>query len=128
MRISDWSSDVCSSDLLVPLDFATAHIAGTNRVSMTRIKFWRVTEIDAECVFPSGGINCIADAKVWALFIRPGHPRVSGQHWAMLGRRSEEHTSELQSLMRTSYAVFCLKTKQRTHPKQISTSMTRQNN
>src|SRR3546814_5291041 len=45
---------------LVPLDFATAHIAGTNRVSMTRIKFWRVTEIDAECVFPSGGINCIA--------------------------------------------------------------------
>src|SRR3546814_2043056 len=71
---------------LVPLDFATAHIAGTNRVSMTRIKFWRVTEIDAECVFPSGGINCIAD-------------------------RSEEHTSELQSLMRTSYAVFCLKKK-----------------
>src|SRR3546814_3370907 len=55
---------------LVPLDFATAHIAGTNRVSMTRIKFWRVTEIDAECVFPSGGINCIADAKVWALLDR----------------------------------------------------------
>src|SRR3546814_5169440 len=37
------------------------------------------------------------------------------KHWfwsAMLGNRSEEHTSELQSLMRTSYAVFCLKKKQ----------------
>src|SRR3546814_5769492 len=32
------------------------------------------------------------------------------------GKRSEEHTSELQSLMRISYAVFCLKKKQNTHP------------
>src|SRR3546814_14050272 len=70
---------------LVPLDFATAHIDGTNRVSMTRINFWRVTEIDAECVFPSGGINCIADAKVCALFIRSDPTRVSGQPRAMLG-------------------------------------------
>src|SRR3546814_18835679 len=42
---------------LLPLDFATAHIAATNRVSMTWIKFWRVTEKDAASVFLSGGIN-----------------------------------------------------------------------
>src|SRR3546814_13064698 len=75
---------------LVPLDFATAHIAGTNRVSMTRINFWRVTEIDAECVFPSGGINCIADAKVWALFLRPGHHRVSGDRKSVVTEKSVE--------------------------------------
>src|SRR3546814_2777425 len=40
----------------------------------------------------------------------PGRGRSSGQHRAR-DERSEEHTSELQSLMRTSYAVFCLKTK-----------------
>src|SRR3546814_10999357 len=68
---------------LVPLDFATAHIAGTNRVSMTRSKFWRVTKLDAECVFPSGGINCIADAQVRDYFIRQGHPSVTGHHGAL---------------------------------------------
>src|SRR3546814_8861716 len=44
-----------------------------------------------------------------------GHPIVMGRNtWESLGRRSEEHTSELQSLMRISYAVFCLK-KKKTH-------------
>src|SRR3546814_6622662 len=37
--------------------------------------------------------------------------RVAGGHWHDYGKRSEEHTSELQSLMRISYAVFCLKKK-----------------
>src|SRR3546814_5456274 len=39
----------------------------------------------------------------------------AGRHRRLLLRRSEEHTSELQSLMRISYAVFCLKTKTHTH-------------
>src|SRR3546814_1735381 len=41
-----------------------------------------------------------------------------GQEARRLGDRSEEHTSELQSLMRISYAVFCLKTKKQTKPRQ----------
>src|SRR3546814_3098942 len=49
-----------------------------------------------------------------------------GQHWSEMGlaRRSEEHTSELQSLMRTSYAVFCLTKKTTSSPKQTTTNPT----
>src|SRR3546814_6988755 len=48
------------------------------------------------------------------------HPRDLAARGADLRLRSEEHTSALQSLMRTSYAVFCLKTqKQHTHPEHI---------
>src|SRR3546814_9477179 len=84
MLISDWSSDVCSSDLLW---------ARTGR-------------------FVAGLGN--ARPRLWRQF-RP--QRISRRHrWAAsFGRglctRSEEHTSELQSLMRISYAVFCLKKK-----------------
>src|SRR3546814_8424331 len=42
-----------------------------------------------------------------------GNDEVGAYHQDAVGRRSEEHTSELQSLMRTSYAVFCLKKKMR---------------
>src|SRR3546814_8511920 len=48
--------------------------------------------------------DCI-DVMLWLL----DHPRVSGLFNVGTGKRSEEHTSELQSLMRISYAVFCLK-------------------
>src|SRR3546814_2849886 len=53
----------------------------------------------------------------------PGARSGVGVWWAVkdsnLGPRSEEHTSELQSLMRISYAVFCLKKKKRLNPRQI---------
>src|SRR3546814_7443186 len=53
--------------------------------------------------------------KMISLTIRrsstPGTPRESGQYGSIRPIRSEEHTSELQSLMRISYAVFCLKKK-----------------
>src|SRR3546814_2322358 len=49
----------------------------------------------------------------WATF-RRGHARPAGSRRRLPVRRSEEHTSELQSLMRISYAVFCLK-KKKTH-------------
>src|SRR3546814_3494353 len=71
MRISDWSSDVCSSDL-IKID---------------------ILNLVLHPVFRS-------------------HDSVrSGSAHAFRRERSEEHTSELQSLMRTSYAVFCLKKK-----------------
>src|SRR3546814_4621693 len=104
MRISDWSSDVCSSDL----------------------NLWRI-ELLAK------GLGCWVDMDF--IFLRPvtaATPYLFGlehEGWINnavvhapadsalvvdLQTRSEEHTSELQSLMRNSYAVFCLtkKTKQ----------------
>src|SRR3546814_6505025 len=91
MRISDWSSDVCSSDLHRG---RTKHAA---RVGATR------------CFRP----------KPPALAFRapPRHIRAGSRADGRVAnpvRRSEEHTSELQSLMRISYAVFCLN-KKNTH-------------
>src|SRR3546814_1932579 len=61
----------------------------------TAISTWSMTHIDE--IF----------GRDWAWLAKPGIEVVLG----ILGFRSEEHTSELQSLMRTSYAVFCLKKK-----------------
>src|SRR3546814_2607979 len=102
MRISDWSSDVCSSDLKSAAFtrfwvFAYSDILGTTvslcRLSMTDSFNWtNIWERSALSRFRVWN----SDAVVW--------PPLT--IW-----RSEEHTSELQSLMRISYAVFCLKKK-----------------
>src|SRR3546814_10588464 len=115
MRISDWSSDVCSSDL--------------------EIRGWLIAQsfpASAECLKDRGHAQCpgprgfackshqhpgtqaplIVKRSIHVendqIYIVPIH-RVPDHwhHWF----RSEEHTSELQSLMRISYAVFCLKKK-----------------
>src|SRR3546814_10366089 len=64
-----------------------------------------------------------ADGQRRPLLGHPTYPGFSGHAGGGLGDvqrhyRSEEHTSELQSLMRISYAVFCLKKKKKTNPKQ----------
>src|SRR3546814_4380699 len=61
--------------------------------------------------------------------VQPGelHPAASPPRGAHLGRRSEEHTSELQSLMRNSYAVFCLK-KKKQHGTYTAKSPPKKNN
>src|SRR3546814_8015941 len=89
MRISDWSSDVCSSDL---------HVARTIRPALAR-GAWVLCDrfVDSSRAYQGGG-GGITDADIMALHA--------------FGR-SEEHTSELQSLMRISYAVVCLKKKKR---------------
>src|SRR3546814_5955443 len=117
MRSSDWSSDVCSSDLRQSTKGAAirAGIPAVPRRSGERAwppvraqaalrTSWRARTGRAPT--PSGA-RAGAD-EVWAgvrcRFAR-GQP-MRGDDW-----RSEEHTSELQSLMRISYAVFCLKKK-----------------
>src|SRR3546814_2325063 len=89
MRISDWSSDVCSSDLrrniFAPQSFAP-HREEKNM--SIRKMIGRHPQVQ-------GSVN-----EALALAVRH-----------MMFCRSEEHTSELQSLMRISYAVFCLKKK-----------------
>src|SRR3546814_3140181 len=95
MRISDWSSDVCSSDLL--RDAAVVEPANGERAAR-RSERIVVLEADAR-QHVDDVVHGLAGHLALGEFLR--------QHG--LGLRSEEHTSELQSLMRISYAVFCLK-------------------
>src|SRR3546814_9635962 len=110
MRISDWSSDVCSSDLVLPV----ARIRVRPGVVEYELPVRVVLEVagcggDEAVAFPQRQMACrpaplFADAVVAFEAIEEG---VGDERIA----RSEEHTSELQSLMRNSYAVFCLKKK-----------------
>src|SRR3546814_1425543 len=104
MRISDWSSDVCSSDLLV--------LGGVLlRVRVEDATLGLALAGEGHVVRRVGPVQQPRDDAVLTLVDRrraglPAHRAVNG-----LDGRSEDHTSELQSLMRISYAVFCLKKK-----------------
>src|SRR3546814_4716579 len=90
MRISDWSSDVCSSDL------AMSAPASASASAMP----WPIPVLAPVTI-----ATRFERSKGLVIALTPtGRCR---------GRRSEEHTSELQSLMRISYAVFCLKQKKK---------------
>src|SRR3546814_5559532 len=105
MRISDWSSDVCSSDLVESIARAIEAIPALNKPDL----------------FACGGgvrnaflmrrlaarLPKIHVRDTSALGVDPAWVEASAFAWLA---RSEEHTSELQSLMRISYAVFCFKT------------------
>src|SRR3546814_8676537 len=116
MRSSDWSSDVCSSDLkgdepplllksnlistvhrAVPLDLAVVPIIENGKIAGLSIHagLWTSAALNA----PPQNVPVLR-TRLTALEAKFG--------------RSEEHTSELQSLMRISYAVFCLKKKKST--------------
>src|SRR3546814_5830128 len=117
MRISDWSSDVCSSDLLVNC----AGIAPAERIvgrngPMPLESFRRVIDINLIGTF---NLLRLAAAEMSGLDPDPDGQRgvvvstasVAAFEGQVGQARSEEHTSELQSLMRISYAAFCLKKK-----------------
>src|SRR3546814_3341281 len=104
MRISDWSSDVCSSDLISAwrclLNFATPSAATVRNPQSASCR------ADG----PMGPGNKCRDDSLFVARASP--PCARGVNAAgTTPERSEEHTSELQSLMRISYAVFCLKQK-----------------
>src|SRR3546814_6822964 len=113
MRISDWSSDVCSSDLTMAAAASTvAALASAVLIS------WALQDVASGAIF--GAVILGASALTFAVTRGRTAARVAATatDWtatrltlnAMGGAaRSEEHTSELQSLMRRSYAVFCLK-------------------
>src|SRR3546814_4536979 len=112
MRISDWSSDVCSSDLVS----ASGYYAWRNRPESARSIANRrllgdVRRLHAEHRgrYGSPRMHAALRASLCASLRRS--IRLSHSTFSSLLVRSEEHTSELQSLMRISYAVFCLKKK-----------------
>src|SRR3546814_2630427 len=100
MRISDWSSDVCSSDLRL-IDCRV-----TNAVRCVPPQNKPTGAEAANCrPFLAGEIAAMQRLRIILCLGSLAH----GAVLTTLGARSEEHTSELQSLMRISYAVFCLK-------------------
>src|SRR3546814_3155209 len=102
MRISDWSSDVCSSDLLIP---AAERILPMNVQSKSKASDKAAVLEKIDALLP----------ELERIYVDlHQNPELSMQEVRTAGiaaDRSEEHTSELQSLMRISYAVFCLKKK-----------------
>src|SRR3546814_2521709 len=101
MRISDWSSDVCSSDLLPSAASANRWVfydrnGAPRSLAEVRQRFAEKLGDD------SGALASAREADA---------PDIPADQQVQPADRSEEHTSELQSLMRISYAVFCLKKK-----------------
>src|SRR3546814_8970624 len=108
MRISDWSSDVCSSDLRARPPARLMH---------------RLAIFDCDGTLVDSQANiCRAVEEAFTAHRIDAPPRAAIRRIvglslveAMRMLRSAEHTSELQSLMRISYAVFCLKKKKQKH-------------
>src|SRR3546814_3404857 len=112
MRISDWSSDVCSSDLI-----GFQLMVGVGRSAAFARAEDRGMARAGKGYDPVGNNFCVidraeAEARAYRDSDRRRHVCAVRGHCAWRDRRaaaerSEEHTSELQSLLRTSYAVFC---------------------
>src|SRR3546814_9922144 len=139
MRISDWSSDVCSSDLPRRVGLSASRCSTLNGWrSANRRERLTVSRPFQGGIPPALSALCLWDARrgemavvklitkrvekpwgrrtLWPAFddvMNCGEP--VGEIWFQM--RSEEHTSELQSLMRISYAVFCLKKKNKNDKK-----------
>src|SRR3546814_10789030 len=119
MRISDWSSDVCSSDLREPERVFAAEM---RRVQRTEILFPQRIGQNGEQQHDHQRTKplarnlrrraCTDEAEQQGRDDRrQRRPPLDADAARILdGRRSEEHTSELQTLMRNTSAVFCLKT------------------
>src|SRR3546814_4461043 len=141
MRISDWSSDVCSSDLILDRfaeaaeqagiprsdDFNTGDNSGSGKFEVTQRRGvrWSASRAFLRPALKRPNLQVVTGALSDRL--RMDGTRVSGVEFIRDGERlfaesrietvlasgsigrSAEHTSELQSLMRSSYDVFCLK-------------------
>src|SRR3546814_7012711 len=118
MRISDWSSDVCSSDLLSYGSFPNFALSALSLETMP------TTAVACRTCCCQSSSNCprVFRRLIYDFALSLSHhpskplagfnvPQGSTRRKFLIMGRSEEHTSELQSLMRISYAVFCLKKK-----------------
>src|SRR3546814_8372739 len=100
MRISDWSSDVCSSDL-------------SSRISHSPMLIFSLKNTHSHKVMKAGKLAKpnVATATPLIFTARKNVTQCTASIEPAMASRSEEHTYELQSLMRISYDVFCLKKK-----------------
>src|SRR3546814_4754600 len=124
MRISDWSSDVCSSNLdirapeaglVLTRDVEPGQIVGSGSGVLFRVA--KGGEMEMLAKVSEGDLSHVADGMTARVTPVGSQQSFMGRVWQVSpvvdpeSRRSEEHTSELQSLMRISYADFCLKKK-----------------
>src|SRR3546814_6234155 len=125
IRISDWSSDVCSSDLasrvrrILSLSNGSTTWPGCRAVqtwcsSFAETAVMIVTSTQYDRLRRAAWLRSGSSAQHASSTVRVAE--YTTRRPSTLGaRRSEEHTSELQSLMRISYAVFCLNKKNNIH-------------
>src|SRR3546814_3692483 len=118
MRISDWSSDVCSSDL-----FDHHPTQGMSPPGQSGIRTRVLSSAELRTIWQAADKLGYPFGHMYQLLVCTGLRLTNVAHLVMdeyhdahealivSPERSEEHTSELQSLMRNSYAVFCLKKK-----------------
>src|SRR3546814_2099844 len=123
MRISDWSSDVCSSDLRsAPSGWPNCRLRSGGGARRDRLgerhRVAGAAQVRGQRIlgFERGDDGL---AQLRGLF---SHAQVVEHLRRAQQQRSEEHTSELQSLMRISYAVFCLKKKKQQLYKTLQSS------
>src|SRR3546814_5531414 len=117
MRISDWSSDVCSSDLVSRKKSGYNGVLAKTGLAISFSLFAcpalyaqeTATEISEN--MEAAPIEAPTSTDAVPPQEAPTEEAVSSGGVEDIVVRSEEHTSELQSLMRISYAVFCFKTK-----------------
>src|SRR3546814_7725156 len=120
MRISDWSSDVCSSDLVFGRGAGVMPEPREREIGTQRVE--QCERLRGVALRPQAVGHFVADMRQFGRGEMPC--QLDGRHFVEahlvagidhIGEgdflRSEEHTSELPSLMRISYAVFCLKKK-----------------
>src|SRR3546814_9175504 len=114
MRISDWSSDVCSSDLGRPYRRNVAWHIVEAAVHLRAELI--ITVVGQQLEITRQSVARLELDAFGGQFARLGDDVVRQIEYTVpFLDRSEEHTSELQSLMRISYAVFCLKKKTTKH-------------
>src|SRR3546814_9112769 len=133
MRISDWSSDVCSSDLLASViadnTSAAAFMTGEHGITPAGLDLKTLGVVilrNGEVAATAAGAAVLGSPLNSVALLA----NMLGKRDREIPARSEEHTSELQSLMRISYAVFCLKKKktrnrERNNSKIAKTQMTK---
>src|SRR3546814_1750070 len=118
MRISDWSSDVCSSDLAKAIDEVQELLwEGALRIEEGGLAIAERDLREAQEALMEALERDAPDEEIERLMeelqqaLNTFLDELVKQMQEQMAKRSEEHTSELQSLMRISYAVFCLKKK-----------------
>src|SRR3546814_5679471 len=115
MRISDWSSDVCSSDL--PKSYASSSgtssprglVSGATKTTPCAAQAARYSPFSVTLAWVQVSPDRYQSTGNRAPSSCAGTNTAKVMSVPVAVERSEEHTSELQSLMRSSYAVFCLK-------------------
>src|SRR3546814_2388679 len=110
MRISDWSSDVCSSDLEKSAS-ASGETSASSGVAKSRVPDSMTWRPGRNLSVAGLGVISVSMSmsSIWDQSSAGSRAQAAFPANSRTAMRSEEHTSELQSLMRISYAVFCLK-------------------